>query len=114
MDLILTSKGPYITSARVRTSFTARILPNVKVIETAMKQLQKAGLGSFKIVDRLRIFYKGLPSDQVVEQNLARFGISLKIYEEAFQENDTKLSNIDKILSGHPFFDALKVYQRRW
>ena len=77
MDVILTSKGPYTTLARVRTSFTVRIRPSVKVIETAMKQLQKAGLGSFKIVDRLRIFYKGLPSNQVVEQNLACFAISL-------------------------------------
>ena len=75
MDVILTSKGPYTTLARVRTSFTARIRPSAKVIETAMKQLQKAGLGSFKIVDR--IFYKGLPSNQVVEQNLACFAISL-------------------------------------
>ena len=114
MDVIFTSKGPYITSACIHTSFTARIRPNVKVIETAMKQLQKAGLGSLKIVDRLRIFYKGLPSDQVVEQNLARFGISLKIFEEAFQENDTKWNNINKILSGYPFLDALKVYQQRW
>ena len=55
MDVILTSKGPYTTLARVRTSFTARIRPSVKVIETAMKQLQKAGLGSFKIVDRLML-----------------------------------------------------------
>ena len=76
MDVILTSKGPYTTLARVR-SFTARIRPSVKVIETAMKQLQKAGLGSFKIVDRRRIFYKGLLSNQVVEQNLACFAISL-------------------------------------
>jgi len=88
MDVTLTSKGPYTTSAGVRTSFTARIRPNVKVIETALKQLQKAGLGSFKTVDRLRIFSKGLPADQVVEQNLACFGISLKIYEGAFREND--------------------------
>ena len=28
----------------VRTSFTARTRPNVKVIETAMKQLQKAAI----------------------------------------------------------------------
>ena len=60
MNVILTSKGPYTTSARDRISFTARICPNVKVIKTAMKQLQKAGLASFKIVDRLRIFYKGV------------------------------------------------------
>ena len=77
-----------------------------------MKQLQKAGLASFKIVDRLRTFYKALPSDQVVEQNLACFGISLKIYEQAFRENDIKLSNINKILSGHPFLDALKSTNR--
>ena len=44
MDVILTSKGPYTTSAHVRTSFTARIRPNVKVIETAMRQLQKAAI----------------------------------------------------------------------
>ena len=108
MNVILTSKGPYTTSARVRISFTARICPNVKVIETAMKQLQKAGLASFKIVDRLRIFY----IDEVVEQNLACFGISLKIYEQAFRKNDTKLSNINKILSGQPFLDALKSTNR--
>ena len=44
MDVILTANGPYKTSAGVRTSFTARIRPNVKVIETAMKQLQKAAI----------------------------------------------------------------------
>ena len=41
MDVILTANRPYKTSAGVRTSFSARIRPNVKVIETAMKQLQK-------------------------------------------------------------------------
>ena len=44
MDVILTANGPYKTSAGVRTSFTARIRPNVKVIENAMKQLQKAAI----------------------------------------------------------------------
>ena len=44
MDVILTANRPYKTSAGVRTSFSARIRPNVKVIETAMKQLQKAAI----------------------------------------------------------------------
>ena len=62
---ILTMKGPYTTARRIYTSFSSHCRPNVSLVQKSMQDLAAAGLGIFKVINKLKIFYKMLPSDDL-------------------------------------------------
>ena len=68
---ILTMKGPYTTARRVYSSFSSHCRPNVNLVQKSMQDLAAAGLGIFKVINKLNIFYKMLPSDDL-QQRLAK------------------------------------------
>ena len=53
---ILTVKGPYTTARRVYTSFSSHCCPNVSLVQKSMQDLAAAGLGIFKVINKLKIF----------------------------------------------------------
>ena len=53
---ILTVKGPYTTAHRVYTSFSSHCLPNVNLVQKSRQDLAAAGLGIFKVINKLKIF----------------------------------------------------------
>ena len=53
---ILTVKGPYTTARRVYTSFSSHCRPNVSLVQKSMQDLAAAGLGIFKVINKLKIF----------------------------------------------------------
>ena len=68
---ILTMKGPYTTARRVYSSFSSHSRPNVNLVQKSMQDLAAAGLGIFKVINKLNIFYKMLPGDDL-QQRLAK------------------------------------------
>ena len=58
-------KGPYTTARCVYTRFSSHCQPNVSSVQKSMQQLQDAGLGVFRVENKLKIFYKALPSDDL-------------------------------------------------
>ena len=101
---ILTVKGPYTTARRAYTSFSSHCRPNVNLVQNSMQDLVAAGLGIFKVINKLKIFYKMLPSDDF-QQKLAKYNISAQDYRTTFLKDDDKLtaSNIFTMSEGHPF-----------
>lgn len=75
-----------------------------------MQQLQDAGLGVFRVENKLKIFYKALPSDDL-QPKLAKYNVSLEEYKETFLKEDNKLttSNIETISEDHPFLEQLNA-----
>ncbi|XP_078384848.1 uncharacterized protein LOC144667332 [Oculina patagonica] len=108
---ILLMKGPYTTTRRIYTSFSSHCRPNVNLVEQSMKELEAAGLGMYKQIKRLKIFYKILPS-QDLRQKLAKFEVTQEEYREAFLMEDEKLTkgNIVTINEGHPFTEELNSF----
>ena len=53
---VLMMKGPYMTAHRIYTSFSSHCRPNVSLVQKPMQELQDAGLGEFKVVNKLKIF----------------------------------------------------------
>ena len=51
-------KGPYTTARRIYTSFSSYCRPNVSLVQKSMQELQDAGLGEFKVVNKLKIFIR--------------------------------------------------------
>ena len=101
---ILTMKGPFTTARRVYTSFTSHCHPNVSLVQKSMQDLEAAGIGILKVINKLKIFYKMLPSDGL-KQKLAKYNISVQDYRTTFLKDDDKLtaSNIFTMSEGHPF-----------
>ncbi|CAH3165565.1 unnamed protein product [Pocillopora meandrina] len=53
---ILTVKGPYTTACRAYTSFSSHCRPNVYLVQKSMQDLVAAGLGIFKVINKLKMF----------------------------------------------------------
>ena len=53
---ILTVKGPYTTARRAYTSFSSHCRPNVNLVQKSMQDLVAAGLGIFKVINKLKFF----------------------------------------------------------
>ena len=68
---MLTMKGPYTATRRVYSSFSSHCRPNVNLVQKSMQDLAAAGLGIFKVISKLKIFYKMLHSDDL-QQRLAK------------------------------------------
>lgn len=83
-------KGPYTTARRVYTSFSSHCRPNVSLVQKSMQQLQDAGLGVFRVENKLKIFYKALPSDDL-QPKLAKYNVSLEEYRRLFLKKTTSL-----------------------
>ena len=69
----------------------------------SMQDLAAAGLGIFKVINKLEMFYKMLPSDDL-QQKLAQYNISVQDYRTTSLKDDDKLtaSNIFTMSEGHP------------
>ena len=111
---ILTMKGPFTTARRVYTSFSSHCRPNVSLVQKSMQDLEAAGIGIFKVINKLKFFYKMLPSDGL-QQKLAKYNISVQDYRTTFLKDDDKLtaSNIFTMSEGHPFQAELHAFQER-
>ena len=111
---ILTMKGPYTTACRTYTSFSSHCCPNVNLVQKSTQDLVAAGLGIFKVINKLKSFYKMLPSDDL-QQKLAKYNISAQDYRTTFLKDDNKLtaSNIFTMSEGHPFQAELNAFRER-
>lgn len=67
---VLMMNGPYTTARRIYTSFSSYCHPNVSLVQQSTQELEAAGLGMFKVINKLKIFYKNLTSDGL-QQRLA-------------------------------------------
>ena len=47
----------FTTARRIYTSFSSRCRPTVAIVQEAMEELQKNGLGIFKMVEKLKVFF---------------------------------------------------------
>ena len=76
----------------------------INQVQMSMQDLAAAGLGIFKVINKLKIFYKMLPSDDL-QQKLAQYNISVQDYRTTSLKDDDKLtaSNIFTMSEGHPF-----------
>ena len=76
----------------------------INQVQMSMQDLAAAGLGIFKVINKLKIFYKMLPNDNL-QQKLAKYNISVQDYRSTFLKDDDKLtaSNIFTMSEGHPF-----------
>ena len=54
---ILTVKGPYTTARRAYTSFSSHCRPNVNLVQKSMQDLVAAGLGIFKVINKVKFFF---------------------------------------------------------
>ena len=63
----------FTTARRVYTSFSFRCRPPVAIVQEAMEELQKNGLGIFKMVEKLKVFYKKSP-EMDLQPKLANYG----------------------------------------
>ena len=108
-------KGPFTTARRVSTSFSSQCRPRVNIVQASMEELQVSGLGTFKVVGKLKVFYKTLPDNEDLQPELANFNISLEEYSSTFKMLDDKLTrnNLHTIMDGHPSREALEHYQER-
>lgn len=73
---VLLIKGPFTTARHIYTSFSSSRHPKVSLVEKSMQELEDAGLGAFTFLNKLKIFYKNPPSDDL-KPKLAKFNISL-------------------------------------
>lgn len=84
--------GCFTEGRRVYTSFSSRCRPTVAMVQKSMEDLQEAGLGIFKVVNNLIIFYKNLPLPPL-QPKLAVHGISLEEYNVLFSKQDERLTS---------------------
>ena len=103
MKTILMIPGPFTEGRRVYTSFSSRCRPTVAMVQKSMEDHQAAGLGIFKVVNNLRVFYKKLPS-LPLQPKLATHGMSLEEYTVLFRKEDERLTsrNRDEFLEQLP------------
>ena len=111
---LLMMKGPYTTACRIYTSFSSHCRPNVSLVQKLMQELQDAGLGEFKIVNKLKIFHKTVPSDDL-QPKLAKYSVSVEEYRATFLEEDDRLTtnNITTISENHLFQEQLDGFVER-
>ena len=62
------------------------------MVQEAMEELQKNGLGIFKMVEKLKVFYKKSP-EMDLQEKLANYGISLEEFTKTFNQEDDRLGN---------------------
>ena len=55
---VLMMKGPYMTAHHIYTSFSSHCHSNVSLVQKSMQELQDAGLGEFKVLNKLKIFIR--------------------------------------------------------
>lgn len=69
-----------------------------------MEKLQKNGLGIFKIVEKLKVFYKQSP-EMDLQPKLAKYRISLEEFTRTFNQEDDRLTshNEEAIAEQSPF-----------
>ncbi|XP_044184740.1 uncharacterized protein LOC122964877 [Acropora millepora] len=84
---ILQMPAKFTTARRVYTSFSSRCRLPVAIVQEAMEELQKNGLGIFKIVEKLKVFYKQSP-EMDLQPKLAKYGISLEEFTRTFNQED--------------------------
>ena len=70
---VLKMKGPYTTARHVYTSFSSHCRPKVRMAQEAMKSLETSLLGKFKEHNKLKVFYKNLPTCEDLEAKLAPY-----------------------------------------
>jgi len=68
-----------------------------------MEELSRDGLGAFKCVKKLKVFYKKAPSEDL-RGGLSRHGISLEDFTSVFEQEDNRLTSLnrDDILENNP------------
>ena len=80
-----------------------------------MQDLAAAGLGIFKVINKLKSFYKMLPIDDL-QQKLTKYDISAQDYRTTFLRDDDRLtaaSNIFTMSEGHLFQAGLNAFRER-
>ena len=109
---VLEMPGPYTTARRVYTSFSSSCRPKVSMVEKAMENLQQAGFGTYKIVNKLKVFYKVLPNNVNLEAKLSTFNIPCEEFKTIFCKVDDRLTsrNTELIMDGHPDAEGLENY----
>ncbi len=96
--------GPFTTARQVYTSFSSKSRPPVVSVQKSMEELEKSGLGIFKTVNKLKIFYKKSPVLVEMQAKLANFGISFDEYSANFKKKNSRLTsrNMEVIVEAHP------------
>ena len=99
----------------LRTSFSSRCRPPVAIVQEAMEELQKNGLGIFKIVEKLKVFYKQSP-EMDLQPKLAKYGISLEEFTRTFNQEDDRLTsqNEEAIAEQSPFDYCSASFISQW
>ena len=92
---ILQMPAQFTTARRVYTSFSSHCRPPVAIVQEAMEELQKNGLGIFKMVEKLKVFYKKSP-EMDLQPKLANYGISLEEFTKTFNQEDDRLTSQNK------------------
>ena len=105
---IINISGPVVTARGVYTSFSSRNRPSAQNVQLCMEDLEKEGLGIFKKVDKLKVFYKKLPGDDIKP----KLSLSLESYTAIFRKGDPRLTtrNRDEIWEHHPDAAAVDAY----
>ena len=108
---IIIISGPVVTARGVYTSFSSRNRPSAQNVQLCMEDLEKEGLGIFKKVDKLKVFYKKLPGDDI-KPKLSLYEMSLESYTAIFRKGDPRLTtrNRDEIWEHHPDAAAVDAY----
>ena len=114
MKRVLEMPGPYTTARRVYTSFSSSCRPNVSMVQKAMENVQESGFGTYKMVNKLKVFYKVLPNNVDLEAKISTFNIPLGEFEAIFRKVDERLTsrNIEAIMEAHPNAECLENYLR--
>ena len=114
MKRVLEMPGPYTTARRVYTSFSSSCRPNVSMVQKAMENVQESGFGTYKMVNKLKVFYKVLPNNVDLEAKISTFNIPLREFEAIFRKVDERLTsrNIEAIMEAHPNAEGLENYLR--
>ena len=114
MKRVLEMPGPYTTARRVYTSFSSSCRPNVSMVQKAMENVQESGFCTYKMVNKLKVFYKVLPNNVDLEAKLSNFNIPLGEFEAIFRKVDERLTsrNIEAIMEAHPNAEGLENYLR--
>ena len=84
--------GPFTTARLVYTSFSSKSRPPVTNVQKAMEDLEKSGLGHFKVINKLKVFYKKEPIMDLKPQ-LSEYGITYQAYSDCFQKVDERLTS---------------------
>lgn len=93
MKRVLEMPGPYTTARRVYTSFSSSCRPNVSMVQKAMENVQESGFCTYKMVNKLKVFYKVLPNNVDLEAKLSTFNIPLGEFEAIFRKVDERLTS---------------------